>query len=91
MGTAAVAHQDVPKEFASKNEIAVAEQMYETDLGTLSPNLAGVKLKHYKDPNGFFIVSKEENGIYCESEKINKIMQAIFENNPDVEEVIISN
>ncbi len=60
MGTAAVAHQDVLKKFASKNEISVAEQMYETDLGTLSPNLTGVKLKHYKDPNGFFIVSKEE-------------------------------
>ena len=60
MGTARSAHQSVPTEFASKKEIDVAQQVYETDLGSLVPGLKGVKLQHYKDPNGYFIVTKEQ-------------------------------
>jgi hypothetical protein len=88
MGTAAVANKDIPKEFASKNEIAVAEQMYETDLGTLSPNLAGVKLKHYKDPNGFFIVSKEEMKLV--EEYIPIVTQGTFNNTTKLPTTITS-
>jgi hypothetical protein len=88
MGTAAVANKDIPKEFASKNEIAVAEQMYETDLGTLSPNLSGVKLKHYKDPNGFFIVSKEEMKLV--EEYIPIVTQGTFNNTTKLPTTITS-
>jgi outer membrane protein OmpA-like peptidoglycan-associated protein len=61
MGTAATSGKSIESEFASQNEIDLANKMYETDLGNIvSADLAGTKLKHYKDPNGFFIVSKEE-------------------------------
>jgi hypothetical protein len=60
MGTANAEHKSVETEYASKKEIDLANQIYETDLGLLSQNLKGVKLKHYKDPNGFFVVTKEE-------------------------------
>ena len=61
MGTAAAAGKSIEREFASKNEIDLANKMYETDLGdVVSADLAGTKLRHYKDPNGFLIVSKEE-------------------------------
>jgi hypothetical protein len=61
MGTAATSGKSIEREFASQNEIDLANKMYETDLGDLvSTDLAGTKLRHYKDPNGFFIVSKEE-------------------------------
>jgi outer membrane protein OmpA-like peptidoglycan-associated protein len=61
MGTAATSGKSIEREFASQNEIDLANKMYETDLGNLvSADLAGTKLIHYKDPNGFFIVSKEE-------------------------------
>jgi hypothetical protein len=61
MGTAATSGKSIESEFASQNEISLANKMYETDLGNIvSADLAGTKLKHYKDPNGFFIVSKEE-------------------------------
>lgn len=61
MGTAQTSGKSIERKFASKNEIDLANKMYETDLGNLvSTNLAGTKLIHYKDPNGFFIVSKEE-------------------------------
>ena len=59
-GTANAEHKAVESGYASKKEIDLANQIYETDLGSLIPSLAGVKLKHYKDPNGFFIVSKEQ-------------------------------
>lgn len=60
-GTAAAAGKSVERQFASQNEIDLANKMYETDLGDIvSTDLAGTKLKHYKDPNGFLIVSKEE-------------------------------
>jgi hypothetical protein len=61
MGTAATSGKSIEREFASQNEINLANKMYETDLGNLvSADLTGTKLLHYKDPNGFFIVSKEE-------------------------------
>jgi len=50
----------IEKKFASQKEIDVANQVYETNLGDLIPGLEGTKLRHYKDPNGFMIVSKEE-------------------------------
>ena len=60
-GTAAAAGKSVERKFASQNEIDLANKMYETDLGDIvSADLAGTKLRHYKDPNGFLIVSKEE-------------------------------
>lgn len=61
MGTAAAAHKSIERKYASQNEIDLANKMYETDLGDfVSADLAGTKLRHYKDPNGFLIVSKEE-------------------------------
>lgn len=61
MGTAATSGKSIERQFASQNEIDLANKMYETDLGEfVSADLAGTKLKHYKDPNGFLIVSKEE-------------------------------
>ena len=61
MGTAAASHKSIERKYASQNEIDLANKMYETDLGNLvSADLAGTKLIHYKDPNGYFIVSKEE-------------------------------
>lgn len=61
MGTAATSHASIERKYASQNEIDLANKMYETDLGNLvSADLAGTKLIHYKDPNGYFIVSKEE-------------------------------
>ena len=61
MKTAAAAGKSIEREFASQNEIDLANKMYETDLGdVVSADLAGTKLRHYKDPNGFLIVSKEE-------------------------------
>lgn len=61
MKTAAAAGKSIEREFASQNEIDLANKMYETDLGdVVSSDLAGTKLRHYKDPNGFLIVSKEE-------------------------------
>lgn len=61
MGTAAAAGKSIEREFASQNEIDLANKMYETDLGdVVSSDLAGTKLRHFKDPNGFYIVSKEE-------------------------------
>jgi len=59
--TAAAAGKSIERQFASQNEIDLANKMYETDLGdVVSADLAGTKLRHYKDPNGFLIVSKEE-------------------------------
>lgn len=59
--TAAAAGKSIEREFASQNEIDLANKIYETDLGdVVSADLAGKKLRHYKDPNGFLIVSKEE-------------------------------
>jgi outer membrane protein OmpA-like peptidoglycan-associated protein len=61
MGTAATSGKSIEREFASQNEIDLANKMYETDLGNLvSADRAGTKLIHYKDPTGFFIISKEE-------------------------------
>ena len=51
----------IEKKFASQSQIDVANKVYETDLGDLvSADLAGTKLRHYKDFNGFPIVPKEE-------------------------------
>lgn len=60
-GTAAAAGKSIERQFASQNEIDLANKIYETDLGdVVSADLSGIKLRHYKDPNGFLIVSKEE-------------------------------
>ena len=51
----------IEKKFASQSQIDIANKVYETDLGdVVSADLAGTKLRHYKDFNGFPIVSKEE-------------------------------